>query len=420
MPNLGWDPTPGDVAGTQALARKYDDVITELNAIMTLLKGIDIGHWQGDAAQHTEVEVFEKVIPALQSIIDDALRMGAASKAWTGQLSGFQSEAATLENQAKGAAADLAASQRQKAGPGHLKEQDVSDAQTAASGVQAKAHELNDRYLAAAEKDSGEGESKPLSEQIEPYRIFLEGILSPLDIVAGDKWIDVLKEVAGQPSDWVKEVDEGVEAAEGLKNGGRAAVQALLEVAQVDDGVVDTGKALSPAVEALIEAANLADRAGSQIDAFEAFAPGWLSQAARGIVGIRGVSAGLSGLGIFADALTIVWPPDKGAMGWVDRGAAGINGGLIAANMMLDEIPVVGEVVMIGTGLYLAGNFLYHHWKPFTNVCNAVGHGTVVAAKDYVHGTVVAAKDVAHGFATGAKDVGHAAKSAWHAVTSIF
>jgi hypothetical protein len=385
MPNLGWDPTPGDVAGTQTLARKHDDAITELNSIMTLLKGIDTGPWQGDAAQSTEVEVFEKVIPALQSVIDDAHKMAEASKSWVGQLAGFQSEAATLENQAKGAAADLDAAHKEKAGPGRLKEQDVSDAQTAASGVQAKAHELNDRYNEAAKKDSGEEESKPFAEQIEPYRIILEGILSPLDIVAADKWIDMLKEVAGQPSEWLKGVDEAIETAEGLQAEGKSAG------------------------EALIEAAKLAEGVGGELDAFEAFAPGWLSTAARGISGIRGLSAGLSGLGLLADGLTIVWPPDKGAMGWVDRGAAGINGGLIAANLMMDEIPVVGEVVMIGTGLYLAGNFLYHHWKPFTNVCNAVGHGTVVAAKD-----------VAHGVATGAKDVAHAAKSTWHAVTSIF
>jgi len=43
MPNLGWDPTPGDVGGTQGLARRHDDAITELNSIMTLLKGIDVG-----------------------------------------------------------------------------------------------------------------------------------------------------------------------------------------------------------------------------------------------------------------------------------------------------------------------------------------------------------------------------------------
>ena len=40
----------------------------------------------------------------------------------------------------------------------------------------------------------------------------------------------------------------------------------------------------------------------------------------------------------------------------------------------------VGEVVIAGTGLYLAGDFLYHHWTPFRNVANDVGHATVKAS----------------------------------------
>ena len=62
-------------------------------------------------------------------------------------------------------------------------------------------------------------------------------------------------------------------------------------------------------------------------------------------------------------------------------GAAGVNGGLLVANLAMDEIPVVGEVVMVGTGVYLAGDYLYHHWTPFRNVSNDVGHATVTAAK---------------------------------------
>jgi hypothetical protein len=36
---------------------------------------------------------------------------------------------------------------------------------------------------------------------------------------------------------------------------------------------------------------------------------------------------------------------------------------------------------MIGTGVYLAGDFLYHHWTPFRDVANDIGHGTVRAVK---------------------------------------
>lgn len=73
-----------------------------------------------------------------------------------------------------------------------------------------------------------------------------------------------------------------------------------------------------------------------------------------------------------------------------------INGGPVTANLLVDETPVAGEVVMVGTGVCLAGDFLYHHWKPFHDVSNDVGHATVTAAKD----------------------VGHGAKSAWHKVSS--
>ena len=112
--------------------------------------------------------------------------------------------------------------------------------------------------------------------------------------------------------------------------------------------------------------------------------------------GLRGLGLGLNGLALIGDTYTVLKPEDKGAMGWSERAAAGGNGGLVvwdslAALQVVDAVPVVGEVVMVGTGLYLGGTYLYHHWKPFRNVCNHVGH-----------------------------TVASAAKSTWHAVSSIF
>ena len=126
------------------------------------------------------------------------------------------------------------------------------------------------------------------------------------------------------------------------------------------------------------------------------FAPAWLKMAAGSLSEINGLSYALGGLGVLADAGTVISPQDSGAMGWVDRGAAGVNGALLIANMATDEIPVVGEVTLIGTGVYLAGDFLYHHWTPFHNVANDVGHATADAAEW----------------------TGHKAASAWHSVTS--
>jgi len=83
-------------------------------------------------------------------------------------------------------------------------------------------------------------------------------------------------------------------------------------------------------------------------------------------------------------------------MGVANRTAAGVNGTLIVLNMTMDEIPVVGEITLAATGIYLAGDFLYHHFTPFHDVANEVGHATVEVTDGLVHG----------------------AKSAWHSVTS--
>jgi hypothetical protein len=87
----------------------------------------------------------------------------------------------------------------------------------------------------------------------------------------------------------------------------------------------------------------------------------------------------------------------QGTLGNADRVAAGLNGLLITGDMVLGGLPVVGEVALAATGIYLAGDFLYQHWTPFHDVANDVGHATVRAADD----------------------VGQAADSAWHKVTSF-
>jgi len=107
-------------------------------------------------------------------------------------------------------------------------------------------------------------------------------VLAPFDIVAADHWVDALKEVAGVPAEWLAEVDERLGD---LKN------------------LIGEGK--SP-TEELIEAANYTESAGGKIDAWYAFAPGWLRTAAGSIAQIRGLSYTLSGLGLIADAGTLI------------------------------------------------------------------------------------------------------------------
>lgn len=231
--------------------------------------------------------------------------------------------------------------------------------------------------------ESGQGETGQVEEtkvwyaewweKAEPVRKVLEGVLAPFDIVAADHWIELLEKAAGKPQGWINDVDKAL----GLAADARAAGQ--------------------PAGDLIINAANEIESAGNKLDAWEAFSPAWLRAAAGNLAAVRGLSGTLTGLGLVADAGTLISPADKGAMGVVDRGAAGLNGTLLAANLVMDEMPGVGEVVMVGTGVYLAGDYLYHHWTPFRNVCDDVGHGTVTVAKD----------------------AGHAASSVWHATTKF-
>jgi hypothetical protein len=242
------------------------------------------------------------------------------------------------------------------------------------NGIHAQAQELHQRYLAAASKTAaGVEDHSGLWGDTEPVRKVLEAVLAPLDIVAADHWVGALEKVAGVPSEWVAGVDEKLGEVKNLIHAGKSPNEELIE----------TGK--------------LIESTGGKIDAWYAYAPNWLKTAAGSIAEIKGLSYTLSGLGLVADAGTLISPQNQGALGDVDRGVAGLNGVLITGDLVLDVIPGVGQAALAATGIYLAGDYLYQHWTPFRNVANDVGHATVKAAGD----------------------VGHVADSAWHKVTSF-
>lgn len=94
---------------------------------------------------------------------------------------------------------------------------------------------------------------------------------------------------------------------------------------------------------------------------------------------IGAVKAGFGALGILGDVNDILSPQDNGNMGWADRGIAATNAGfltadLVGADLVMDAIPGVGEVAIAATGIYLAGDYLYHRWTPFRDVANDAGH----------------------------------------------
>lgn len=187
------------------------------------------------------------------------------------------------------------------------------------------------------------------------------------------------------------------------------------------------GEKVAPAV--LAEAQQAAKDLGGTKDLLETLQSG--ARSAQALQRLEGVLKGVDATGLAGDALTIIDPEDKGAMGWVDRGAAGVNGALLAANMTMDEIPGVGEVVMAGTGAYLAGDYLYHHWQPFHDACDYVGghvadfavdtgHAVADVASGTAHAVSHAAEGTADAVGNAASDVGHGLSNVAHDIGSLF
>jgi uncharacterized protein YukE len=124
-------------------------------------------------------------------------------------------------------------------------------------------------------------------------------------------------------------------------------------------------------------------------------------------------------IAIAGDVLTMIHPSQSGAMGWVDRGDAGVNAAVVGADtagavgeaLGVDALASlslgpVGVGIAVGTGLYLAGSYLYAHDAWFRNdLANPVGHffagvgeGTAHVAAETYHGVVHLGSDVAHFF----------------------
>jgi hypothetical protein len=376
LPALGFDPAPGDVDLTRNLAQQHSLAAQEARQVLALVERLDLSPLQGQAAEALRA-IQATFSPALRNTASAAEMLQAAASSWADQLSGFQTEADVLERQAVTATAHQQAVQAQQASlpPGSLVlTADVQSASASVNGIQKQAQELHQRYLAAASKTAADvDQHSGLWEGTEPVRKVLETVLAPLDIVLADHWVSALKEVAGVPSEWVEEAVEPLDKASALLKQGKSAV------------------------EELIEAGYKLEKVGGRLDAWETWSPGWVKTAAGSLAEIKGLSYALGGLGLIADAGTLISPQNQGTLGNADRVVAGFNGLLITGDMVLGGLPVVGEVALAATGIYLAGDFLYQHWTPFHDVANDVGHATVRAADD----------------------VGHVADSAWHKVTSF-
>lgn len=129
---------------------------------------------------------------------------------------------------------------------------------------------------------------------------------------------------------------------------------------------------------------------------------------AYGILGRAGV--GLAGV---ADLMTIFTSHEEGYSGaaWTtDRVMSGLNlaglgaaefgasaATLLGADAAVSWVPVVGEVVVGGTALYLAGDFIYHHREQIAHAAEWVGTHTAHLAVDAAHGAETVLNDVGQG-----------------------
>lgn len=256
-------------------------------------------------------------------------------------------------------------------------QQTASDAQTDVNNAAKKAaSEIGDQKSAFDE----------FIEKIEPIAKVNDWAHLPLDLSASDVWLDKKLEA------WAKSAEGGLKDAKAARTDLDSTLQQAFddEVGSVahdyDNGLAsmeDVQSAFAKydsAAKTAIQAADATvDSAQTGVDIAKAFGVG---------------SKVMGGLSIAGDAYTIIHPEDSGTMGTVDRVAAGANmagtaTALLAANASADWIPGVGEVVAGGTGLYLAGDALYH----------------IPVVHDFVN----------HAAST----IGHTLSSGWHDVTSF-
>lgn len=247
---------------------------------------------------------------------------------------------------------------------------------------------------------------KKILEAIEPESKVNELIHTMFDSTLGhfDRSLDQL----------VKSLKEGKDIATAIRDGILAQKAGVSNDLAVLKALVETGNGTP---EQAAEMAHLS----RQLDALEAFGTDAASDA-RLIAGAShlasGLKIGVGVTGVLGDVVTMIDPPDKGVVGVVDRAAAGVNAGLLGASLVTEATIPGGQVLLVGTGAYLAGNYLYHHWAPFRHVCNDVGHGAVAASKWVAHGAEDLAKDQVKVATTAYHEASHVASSVSHGVSS--
>ncbi|MGY1546757.1 enoyl-CoA hydratase/isomerase family protein [Streptomyces sp. MN6] len=146
-PNIGRNPTPGNVEDTRELAKRLGSLASELGTAVRQLKRIECGAWKGKTAVAFTEYVGQDVTPLVRKSHESFGKASRALHRWADELADFQDEAARLDKAAGKALDAKNTAEREAKGKG-------SDAlATAASDVDEvihKVHGLEERYKQAA------------------------------------------------------------------------------------------------------------------------------------------------------------------------------------------------------------------------------------------------------------------------------
>ncbi|MFI1679263.1 enoyl-CoA hydratase/isomerase family protein [Streptomyces sp. NPDC020607] len=142
LPNIGWDPTPGNVEDTHDLAKKLGGLASELGAAVRDLERIECGAWKGKAALAFTEYIGEDVTPLIRKSHESFDKASRALYRWAKELKEFQDETDRLEKKA-GEKLDARAEAKPDSKESGKASGDVD-------GVIAQVHDLEDRYAKAA------------------------------------------------------------------------------------------------------------------------------------------------------------------------------------------------------------------------------------------------------------------------------
>jgi uncharacterized protein YukE len=245
-----------------------------------------------------------------------------------------------------------------------------------------------------------------------PFHSWLENITRPWDSSAGDAFLEALL-LRGEKAEKVFE-----EAAKAAKEGKQFLedLPAKLD-AEFEDIVGGTMQEMLKGNAGLAELEAATERWQNLRDAAQTFAAGVDDEPAestllRLLPGLKAFDVVSNAASVVGGAYLLADPPeyDHGALRAVDRvaGVASIaSGGIgLAVNagvdftalsvgaMSLSWVPVVGTALGVGAGLFLAGDWAYHH-------THQIAHAFDVARHTVAH----VADDVGHGLSTGLSDI---------------